>query len=239
MEAKPGLGSWQYEWNPKLGGECFLPASYLAHPLEADRVWGAGCCACDPQRWADWLMTPKKTLLHPVWDHIVAEDTESLGGLLEQCMLIHQSHIQRWMCYTGPSTGVGKKSSHSKGLWFHWGDYVHNSSSQVRCQKEISAVGATKHPWGRLADSGGGCLAFLGKRVLSPWRVGGVEFRPADKKWAGLWGRAQTGRAAEHRHKLPAFPALGGRFLQGRHREGGGQISERSESTQRSLGFIQ
>jgi len=60
----------------------------------------------------------------------------------------------------------------------------------------------------------------------------------------GLWpskvsflarGRAQTGRAAEHRHKLPAFPALGGRFLQGRHREGGGQISERSESTQRSL----
>ena len=149
-------------------------------------------------------------------------------------MLIHQSHIWRQTCYTGPSAGADKKSSRSKGLWFHQGDDIHNSSSQVRCQKEIPAVGTTKHPWGKLADSGGGCLALLQKQVLSPWTAGGVEFRPADKKWAGLWGREQTGRASEHRHKLPAFPALGGGFLQGRHREfdreGGGQISERPES---------
>lgn len=37
MEAKPGLGSGNMSENPKLGGECFLPASYLAHSLEGDR----------------------------------------------------------------------------------------------------------------------------------------------------------------------------------------------------------
>lgn len=43
-------------------------------------------------------------------------------------------------------------------------------------------------------------------------------------------------RAAEHRHELPALPAPGGGFVQGRQRqrefdrEEGGQISERSES---------
>ena len=158
-------------------------------------------------------------------------------------MLIHQSHIRRRMCYPGPSARADKKSSRSKGLWFHQGDDVHNSSSQVRCQKEIPAAGATKHPWGKLADSGEGCLALLQKQVLSPWTAGGWSLGQQIRSELVCGGESRLGeQLSTGTNCLHSLPLEEGSCkadtenLIGREEA---RFQRGLNPTQRSLGFIQ